>query len=172
MAREDGTHPLARSRSCHHTLGHVGAARRVPGVETVRCPKSRARSPVTVSVCSESWDVRPRVLSMHHLVLCRQNVHDTPLPFPRPVSHSTEQGLLFQHSFGDPLLASRLAFCVILESFLQSNNTHEHHNMLFFLCRTISILRSRHGKHCTTCILYEEAPETLNHRITLLSTLD
>ena len=97
---------------------------------------------------------------------------DTPLPFPRPVSHSTEQGLLFQHSFGDPLLASRLAFCVILESFLQSNNTHEHHNMLFFLCRTISILRSRHGKHCTTCILYEEAPETLNHRITLLSTLD
>lgn len=58
-----------------------------------------------MSVCSESWDVLPRILSTHHFVLCRQNGHDTPLPFPSPVSHSREQGLLFQDGFGDPLLA-------------------------------------------------------------------
>ena len=52
-------------------------------------PQSRAESPVTVSVCPVSWDVTAHPL---YFVLCRQNIHDTPLPFRKAVSHPHIQG--------------------------------------------------------------------------------
>ena len=90
-------------------------------VETVRCPKSRAEHQVTVSLRSLSWDKLHNV-STQHFVLCRQNIQDTPLPFPSIVSCNTIQeskASSLKISFEIPLLASRLLLCVMVEKLIQ-----------------------------------------------------
>ena len=100
-----------------YSPGHVWAAHPVSGVERVWCPQSRAESPVTVSVCSVSWDVPAHPL---YTPLCplqtKYSWHTSSLPkrcFMHP--HSREQDLLFEGRFGDPLSTSGLVSCIMLE---------------------------------------------------------
>ena len=138
VARVDGTHQLDRSRWCNHTLQDTcEQLTPVSGVETVWCPKSGAENSVTVSMCSVSWDVPLHPL---YTPLCPLQTtyswHTSSLSKPcLKHPHSRKQGLLFEDRFGDPFLASRFFFPLVL---YLVKNTHEHHHILLCVFRIIS----------------------------------
>ena len=147
VARGDRTHRLARSRSCDHTLRDT--CELLPLCQRWRqCHAPRAGLRVqSLCPCVQCPGKCLCILSTHHFVLCRQNIHDTPLSFPSTVHPPTsrEQGLLFEDRLGDPLLTSGLGTCIMLEEFIQSKNPHKHHHMLLCVFRILSCseLRAR-----------------------------
>lgn len=139
MAREGGTHRLARSRSCDLTLRTRGSCSScVRGGESPM-RKSRAEGPLTVSMCSVSWEDPAHPLYTRLCLLqTKYSLHTS--SFSRPCfthQHSREQGLLFEGRFGDPLLASRI-FCAVMLEYGQSTNTHKHRHMLLCVFRIIA----------------------------------
>ena len=118
VAREDGTHRLDRFRSCDHTLQDTCEGLTIcQGWRQCDAPRAglRIRS---LCPCAPCPGTSLHNVSTQHFVLCRQNIHDTPLPFPSVVSPNTIQGSkasCLKIRLEIPLLASRLLLRIIVE---------------------------------------------------------
>ena len=96
-----------------YSPGHLWALHHISGVKTMWCLKSRPESPVTVSMCSVSWDLPAPLSTLLCPMKTKYSWHTSSLSKPCfTYPHSKEQGLLFEDMFGDPLLVSRFVFCV------------------------------------------------------------